>query len=655
MSGAPRPTFRAVLLAAALAAALPAAPASAQIVRAFTPRYSTNDRGDITIVGNTLMSCGSASGCAAAQGGSGGRVNNDAYVMQYVDVDGVPSTFCSSTAPLALPAGATVLWAGLYWGGNSADAARNQVVFSTPAAAGLALTATQLDASGNHYQGFRDVTALVAAAGSASYTVANVRSIAGRDSYAGWSLVVAYRLASLAIRNLVAFDGYAAVTPSTSVTIPVSGFLTPLSGAVDTRLGMVGYEGDLGLPGDQFLLNGAPLSNAANPSDNFLNSSISAFGAPVTGKTPDYVNQLGFDADLLALVNALPNGATGATLGLATSADRFFPGVVTFTTELYAPNLSGDNFRKTVTDLNGAPARPGDVLEYTIDLVNGGDDTAVETVFRDTLPANTSYVPGSIVVLTGANAGGKSDAPGDDQAEYEAAPRRVTVRVGAGADAASGGALASLASTRLRFRVTIDSPSPGPTVANQGALAFTGMQTGFAYASASDGDPAVPGSQPTVIPVTSGVAVTGTFYADADHDGMRDAGEAGTGAALFAKLVSSASPSAAQAVVAVDAATGAYGFASVPAGTYSIVLDDGASPSDVAPTPPARWIVTEAAPGVRASVMVAATDVSGQDVGLFHGSRIEGSVFRDDGTGGGAPNDGARQPGEAGLPAARVR
>lgn len=644
---------------ALLAMALVAGPASAQVVRPFAPRFSTNDRGDITLTGNTVMTCSGGGSCASAQAGTSGGLNNDGQNMQYVDVDGVPGTFCSSSAVLAIPRGATVLWAGLYWGGWSSSAARNQVIFTTPAVAGLAVTATQVDATGSAYQGFRDVTAQVIAAGSGSYMVANVQSTTGNDRFGGWSLVVAYRLASDPIRNIVALDGYAEVANGHSATIPVSGFVTPPAGAVNTRLGVVAYEGDLGFTGDAFSLNGVALSNAANPGNNFFNASVSLFATTFTSKNPNYLNQLGFDADLLALVNALPNAATSATLSLGTSGDRFYPGVVTFTTDLYEPVLSGDSFRKTVADLNGAPARPGDVLEYTITMTNSGNDNAIQTVLTDAIPTNATYVPGSIAIVTGANAGAKTDASADDQAEYQSAPRQVVARLGAGANATTGGALAPAASTSVRFRVTIYAPlATGSTVSNQAALGFTGAQTGVAFNTASDGDPTVFGSQPTVVTVAappSGVTIAGVVYADADHDLVRDTGEAGTGLTLYAKLVPAAAPTSAQAVVAAGPGTGAYAFTLVPAGTYSIVIDDNALASDVTPTIPAGWIVTEAAPGVRAGVAVAAADLSDQDVGLFNGSRISGIVFRDDGTGAGVANDGAPQGAEAAVVAARVR
>ena len=38
--------------------------------------------------------------------------------MTYVDVDSDSATFNSSTANQTLPSGSTILWAGLYWGGD---------------------------------------------------------------------------------------------------------------------------------------------------------------------------------------------------------------------------------------------------------------------------------------------------------------------------------------------------------------------------------------------------------------------------------------------------------------------------------------------------------------------------------------------------------
>ena len=281
------------------------------IVTPFTPRFSTNADGDIAIIGNTLETASTVNNAGrtpadvtAAQNGTGPNVNNNNWNMAYVDVDNDPTTFNSSQATLTLPTGANVLFAGLYWGSVTTTpaqaAARNTVKFSTPASGGyVSLTGTLLGGSvigsadftgtpqGSIYQSFADVTSLVQAAGSGTYTVANVQA-ALRDSngnlpymgsYAGWSLVVAYSAPSLPERNLTVFDGYAVQQSNDpNLNIPISGFVAPPKGAVNAEIGVVAYEGDLGTTGDSMALNGKQLSDAANPANNFFNSVISNLG-----------------------------------------------------------------------------------------------------------------------------------------------------------------------------------------------------------------------------------------------------------------------------------------------------------------------------------------------------------------------------------------
>jgi hypothetical protein len=260
-----------LLIGVALIALLPCHAAEASTsIRAFTPRFVTNDTGDIFSIGNTLLTCSSqpgdrnAANCPAAQ--AGGLFGNQDFKMVYVDVDGDASTFNSSTARLSLPTGASVLWAGLYWGADltgsgpgSQDAPnpalRSQVRLRTPASINyVTVTASQLDASGDDYSGFADVTVAVQAGGSGDYTVADVQAGTGSDQDAGWALVVVFRAPGLPARNLVVFDGFAAInnTPPSTIAFTVSGFTTPLSGPVQTRVGVVAYEGDRDASGDRF-------------------------------------------------------------------------------------------------------------------------------------------------------------------------------------------------------------------------------------------------------------------------------------------------------------------------------------------------------------------------------------------------------------------
>jgi uncharacterized repeat protein (TIGR01451 family) len=567
-----RPLRTALLALAACVLLAPAA--SAQVVRAFTARYSINAPGDITLLGNTMMSCsGNGSACRNGQGGTGGSTDDNDFNMAYVDVDADGTTFSSSTANLALPAGSTVLWAGLYWGGDSNNGSRNTCKFGTPVAAYATQTSTQTDVSAaTRYSCFRDVTTLVQAGMSGTYKMANVYSTPGTaDVYAGWALIVVYRDTTKPNRNLVVADGYALVDNTSTVTLNVSGFVTPPAGPVQTRLGVVTYEGDIGYTGDSFKLNSTTLSDAVNPATNFFNSTISQFGVNVTTKNPNYVNQMGFDIDLLSANGILANGATSATISVATNGDTYYPAVLTFATDLYAPVMEGNSFNKSVTDLNGGSAQPGDVLEYTVRMQNTGQDNATTVVMRDTLASNLTYVPGSLSIVNGPNAGAKTDATGDDQAEYLAAPRTIVARLGTGAGTLIGGTVSVGVQTTVRFRATITAPVPnGTSVSNQAWLAFNAAQLGTAFNTRSDADTVTAGFQPTTTTVTSPV-ISGTVFEDVNYGGgagRTKAASSGVGRpGARAELYSSTG--AFLQTVTTDA-TGLYTFDGWSPGTYTV-------------------------------------------------------------------------------------
>jgi uncharacterized repeat protein (TIGR01451 family) len=497
---------------------------SAEAQVAFTSRFSTNDTGDIQIVGNTLMTCPAS--CPTAQNGTAAAaaLNNNNYNMVYVDVDSDSTTINSSSANLTLPAGSTVLFAGLYWAGDSATASRNQVKFATPSSAGYTSLAGAVTASGNanRYQGFINVTTLVQAQApgtTGTYTVANVQSTANSsDKYAGWSLVVVIRDSSQPARNLVVFDGLEVVS-GTAVNINLSGFTTPPAGPVNVRLGTVAYEGDLGTTGDALKLNNVTMSDAANPASNFFNSSITRFGTNVTAKNPNYINQLGFDIDVINVPNtgnlALGNSATSATINLSTSGDVYIPGVVTTAIDIYSPTVGG-NIIKSVTNLNrnDGTALPGDILEYTISVGNTGQDGAINTVLTDPIPTNTTYVVGSLQVTAGANSGTKTDTSGNDQAEYDSTNNRVVFRLGTGATASSGGTLAPAASTTVKFRVKIITSPTSSVISNQATVAFAAQTLGTNSTATSDGDAGSSGLQPTTIAIPANLSITKTDSPD---------------------------------------------------------------------------------------------------------------------------------------------
>ena len=504
-----------LLLLATMQQMLMASDVHAQ-ARAFTQRFNTNDNGDIRLIGNTVKTCDSTTvgavgqtTCVAARTATDTNNDNGSYAIIDVNVDGAPN-FNSSTAILSLPAGSTVLFAGLYWGARSASVGRGQVLFRTPGSGGYApVTASIVDTGGggasNNYQAFADVTAQVAAGGNGTYGVANIQANNGNDGngfWGGWSLVIAYKNLGDTLKNLAVYDGYQVIVAAGTVTITPSGFLTPLSGTVNARVGFVVYDGDPGpgafALGEQVTINGTVLSNAANPVNDVMNSTISDLGTLIGAgsRNPFDRNTFGLDVDRFSVpAGVIPNGATSATVTMSSAAggEVYYPQVLTTAIELYVPIIT-PNVTKTVTDLNGGALVPGDALRWTISLSNTGVDTGTNVILKDPIPANTTFVSNSLVIATGANSGAKTNGSGDDQAEFSNVPATcapvaspcVIFRLGTGANAVNGGNLPQNASTSVQFDTTVNAGvTSGTSISNSATISYSGQTLGSTFSTSS--------------------------------------------------------------------------------------------------------------------------------------------------------------------------
>ncbi|MBL8958666.1 MAG: DUF11 domain-containing protein, partial [Gemmatimonadetes bacterium] len=167
-----------------------------------------------------------------------------------------------------------------------------------------------------------------------------------------------------------------------------------------------------------------------------------------------------------------------------------------------ATGLPG-NVIKTVTDLNGGTVLPGDTLVYDVTVTNaGGPDNALQVALIDSIPANTTYAAGSLVITSGPNAGAKTDAAGDDQGFFEPAFNRLRFRLGTAATATLNGTIAANASTSVQFRVVVNSGvAQGTVISNSAQLRFRdgGTNAETAVASRPPGGPI--GGTPTTVTV----------------------------------------------------------------------------------------------------------------------------------------------------------
>ena len=428
--------------------------ASAQVIQPFSILYQANQKGNIVFVSNASVTC--QGGCSAQNqtppGPPAGQ--NNSFTMNYIDIDSDATTFMSSSDSLNLPNCSEVLWAGLFWGGDMNSSAtdyniRSSVKLKINTGAYVSLTADNtLDniIGYNSYHSYKNITSLVKTNGiKARYTLANVAArVPASNRYGGWTIVVVFRNDLLDMRNLTVFQGLANVSGSSTVNIPISGFLTPPNGPVTFQTGLVSYDGDRGFTGDQLLFNGngsfVNISDPTHPSNDVFNSTISNGGVLTAFRKPNFKNTLGYDANIFSPDNSsfqyLANSKTSATLRQTTGGETYLTQVVTTAIDVYEPDLRLAN--KSI-DINGGTLQAGDILEYRITCSNIGSDISLNSISTDTVYFNLDYVPNSITIVKGPNPGIKTDATGDDQADYDAINRIVKVRMGTGANASTGG------------------------------------------------------------------------------------------------------------------------------------------------------------------------------------------------------------------------
>ena len=483
-----------------------------QIMVPFVKRYGVTQRGELVMVSNSILTCNGGASCTSAENEvpPSGTSDNNGFNSAYIDIDGDPTTWSSSSANLNLSTCSKVTFAGLYWGasvtiGETNYAQRDSVKIMLPGSASYtalaADTSFDLNNGYDYYSCFKDITSMVAAGGNGTYTIADVVATIGQSNkWAGWSIVVVYKNDLLPEKNITVFDGLGYVSnPGNPMTATVNGFYTPPAGAVNFELGEIAYDGDRGLTGDSLLFNGngsfVPVSDALHVADNMFNSTISDTAVQVLTRNPAYQNTLGYDANIFkpnnATKNYLANGATSAQIKIETNGDQIWLRVVTAVIATYEPELA---MQKTVADINGGTVQPGDTLLYTVLAQNSGNDTSVATIITDTIPFNSDYVPGSIIITSGANAGAKTDAIGDDQADFitSAGYQIIKIRLGNGANSSSGGNIPHVGvnSTTFTFKTRITDDCTkllcSPAVSNRANIAYSGFISGLSRTGLSN-------------------------------------------------------------------------------------------------------------------------------------------------------------------------
>ncbi|ACS99004.1 DUF11 domain-containing protein [Paenibacillus sp. JDR-2] len=398
----------------------------------FVNRFFLNRTGGATFTGNTLgLSRSETVGVPGTVDSIGGFTTTNTALTFGTYPAGTTGNFAlnSSSAVLVLPAGATVLYAELIWGGtylnNGVDLSafiNNAVSFTTPAGTFSIspdpATAQQvvLSSGTNAYVRSAAVTSLVTAGGAGTYTTGGVvGTIVIPDptsNHAGWTLAVFYEDVTQPLRNLSLRVGATVIQASQGpVDTVITGFATPFAGALNGRALVGAQEGDANKTGDRMLFGQTAgsltaLSGPNNFATNFFASQINKNDGTLdtsgTFGTRNQVNgtpgsniiggRQGWDITNVSVSSTLANAQTAAVFRLTTNGDGYLVDSVGLQIDIQQPQLT------IVKSADSSATVIGDTVEYTVVITNVGMVDTTSVVMFDSAIGNTTLVPGSVTL-----------------------------------------------------------------------------------------------------------------------------------------------------------------------------------------------------------------------------------------------------------------
>ena len=408
--------------------------ATAQTQTTFNERYKATVKGDMIVVGNTVI------GTTKTDDNNNRNLNNNDVKQVYIDIDNDSNTFNSSSAEVKDPNPSStcprkVKKAYLYWASFARKAGSdyittnidktkiNQVKFKVDNGAYQEIIGEQISNNGLDIFIYRaDITnKLNKVAGT--YTVANLQAAQGRawGLTAGWTLFIVYEDTSKPARNITLFDGFTQVDANTHPTIKVSGFKTvPAPLPVNAKIAFAAVEGDASGGGDKLQITTNKITNEIlsapdRPSNNFFNSTITDENGINYNRKPKSKNLLGFDAGIFKLENAnnriLGNDTTEATFYPTSTGDYYVPFMFAFNVEVIEPTvlMSKRVFNAANQDVTGKNTIVlGETLRYEIKFQNQGNDNAKDLEITDIITDNlessiTNITPSDNKITTNYN------------------------------------------------------------------------------------------------------------------------------------------------------------------------------------------------------------------------------------------------------------
>ncbi|EGO5995535.1 DUF11 domain-containing protein [Enterococcus faecalis] len=467
-----------------------------------TPIYQSVHKGELFSTGNTNLKIANENTAAAqtflnTRGASSGYAINN-FPLEFADVDNDPNTYNSSRAYIDLNGAKEIAWAGLFWsasrykgpayGTNLSDEEISAPVqFTTPNGTVQRVSPQRyhrIDQDATNpgqrfgynntgFSNYADVTSILQEDKSAtgSYTLADIpmtSSLNGQYQYynfSGWSLFVVTKDQASKSRAFSIYYGARGNAAGTNNEFTMSNFLTAKQGNLDPIVTWFTVQGDKYWTGDNAQIKNSAgiwvnISNTLNPVNNAMNATVTDNDEHMVDKypgkfAPDHPNFLDIDIDRMAIPEGVLNaGQNQINFRTTSSGDDYSTNAIGFAVNAETPEFE---IKKEIVEPKET-YKVGETITYRVSLKNTKTDSeAINSVSKDALDGRLNYLPGSLKVISGPNSGEKTDASGDDQAEYDETNKQIIVRVGNGATATQGGSYkADTAETIYEFKAQIN-------------------------------------------------------------------------------------------------------------------------------------------------------------------------------------------------------
>ncbi|EGO2611521.1 isopeptide-forming domain-containing fimbrial protein [Enterococcus faecalis] len=467
-----------------------------------TPIYQSVHKGELFSTGNTNLKIANENTAAAqtflnTRGASSGYAINN-FPLEFADVDNDPNTYNSSRAYIDLNGAKEIAWAGLFWsasrykgpayGTNLSDEEISAPVqFTTPNGTVQRVSPQRyhrIDQDATNpgqrfgynntgFSNYADVTSILQGDKSAtgSYTLADIpmtSSLNGQYQYynfSGWSLFVVTKDQASKSRAFSIYYGARGNAAGTNNEFTMSNFLTAKQGNLDPIVTWFTVQGDKYWTGDNAQIKNSAgtwvnISNTLNPVNNAMNATVTDNDEHMVDKypgkfAPDHPNFLDIDIDRMAIPEGVLNaGQNQINFRTTSSGDDYSTNAIGFAVNAETPEFE---IKKEIVEPKET-YKVGETITYRVSLKNTkADSEAINSVSKDALDGRLNYLPGSLKIISGPNSGEKTDASGDDQAEYDETNKQIIVRVGNDATATQGGSYkADTAETIYEFKAQIN-------------------------------------------------------------------------------------------------------------------------------------------------------------------------------------------------------